>query len=67
MRKRWCRHLQRICGTKQLWEVLAFTGRFDIDFFEKTLSQKDLGGDAEATGQDSAARQKRAELFYKTN
>ena len=28
-RKRWCRHLQRICGSKVLWEVVAFTGRFD--------------------------------------
>ena len=29
--KRWCRHLQRVCGTGQLWEVLAFHGRFDAE------------------------------------
>ena len=35
MRKRWHRHLQRVCGSKQIWEVLVFSGRFDAD----TLSQ----------------------------
>ena len=33
-RKRWCRHLQRVAGTKQIWEVIAFSGRFD----EETLT-----------------------------
>ena len=28
-RKRWHRHLQRICGTKQVWEILSFTGCFE--------------------------------------
>ncbi len=36
-RKRWCRHLQRVCGTKQIWEVLAYTGRFDVDLLRQTL------------------------------
>ncbi len=31
-RKRRCRHLQRVCGTKQIWEVLAFSGRFDVEW-----------------------------------
>ena len=34
-RKRWCRHLQRVCGSKQLWEVLLFSGRFDVDTFRE--------------------------------
>ena len=28
--KRWKRHLQRVCGTEQLWKVLAFSGTFDM-------------------------------------
>ena len=28
-RKRWCWHLQRGGGTKQIWEILAFTGLLD--------------------------------------
>ena len=34
-RKRWCRHLQRICGAKPIWEVIAFTGRFDHELARK--------------------------------
>ena len=29
-RKRWHRHLQRLAGSKQIWEILAFTGLFDV-------------------------------------
>ena len=36
-RKRWCRHLQRICGAKVLWEVIAFTGRFEPTLLSKTV------------------------------
>ena len=36
-RKRWHRHLQRICGTKQIWEVLAFSGRFDVRYLTQAL------------------------------
>ena len=32
-RSRWCLHLQRTCGTKELWEILSFTGRFDPEIF----------------------------------
>ena len=28
-RKRWHRHLQRICGTYQVWRILSFTGCFE--------------------------------------
>ena len=31
--------MQRICGTKQIWEVLAFTGRFDADILGKTMEE----------------------------
>ena len=36
-RKRWHRHLQRICGTKQIWEVLVFSGFFDRLMLEQAL------------------------------
>ena len=39
-RKRWCRHLQRSCGTKQIWEILAFTGRFDLQTLEAALTRE---------------------------
>ena len=37
--KRWCRHLQRVCGTKQLWEVLAFSGTFDLDMLAEKYTR----------------------------
>ena len=40
-RKRWCRHLQRVGGTKQIWEVLAFSGRFDTEMLLAALHQDD--------------------------
>ena len=36
-RKRWCLHLQRMCGSKQLWEVIAFTGCFDPVVLQQAL------------------------------
>ena len=39
-RKRWCRHLQRICGAKPIWEVIAFTGRFDHELARKAVERK---------------------------
>ena len=41
--KRWCRHLQRVCGTKQLWEVLAFSGTFDLECWPKNRKDVRLG------------------------
>ena len=46
-RKRWCRHLQRVCGTKQIWEILAFTGRFDPDIFRKAFQSSKQNRDLE--------------------
>ena len=39
-RKRWYQHLQRVCGSKQMWEVLAFSGRFDVDLLTQALKGK---------------------------
>ena len=46
-RKRWCRHLQRVCGTKQIWEVLAYTGNFDVEYIEQTLQSTNAHDDDE--------------------
>ena len=61
-RKRWCRHLQRVCGTKQLWEVLAFSGFFDIDMLGQALSTE-LGADG-PPARDEQAQRRRRELHH---
>ena len=33
MRSRWSRHMQRMVGTIQMWQVLSITGKFDPQFF----------------------------------
>ena len=50
--KRWRRHLQRICGTKQIWETLAFTGRFEADKLREALRSSEQDGDVEEETQD---------------
>ena len=47
-RSRWCRHLQRACGSKQSWEVLAFTGRFDVCFLLAAAQEPDPDAEAKA-------------------
>ena len=46
-RKRWCRHLQRMCGTKSLFEMLAFTGDLDLQKLAQAVrtSEKDRRDD----------------------
>ena len=39
-RSRWCRHLQRISGTKQIWEVLTFSGFFDVPMLEQLVQKQ---------------------------
>jgi len=40
-RQRWCRELQRRCGSKQLWELVSFTGRFDPEWLRQRLKEQD--------------------------
>ena len=40
-RQRWHRELQRRCGSKQLWELVSFTGRFDSELLAQALSKPD--------------------------
>lgn len=44
MRKRWCRELQRRCGTKLFWEIVSLVGVWEPVRLDKSLSSK---GDAE--------------------
>ena len=48
-RKRWHRHLQRVCGSKQIWETLADTGRFAVDIFREALRSFEQDPDAMGT------------------
>ena len=47
-RSRWCRHLRRACGTKHIWEMLAFTGRFDVKLLRAPVQERDPDAEAEA-------------------
>jgi hypothetical protein len=64
-RKRWCRHLQRVCGTKQIWEILAFTGRFDADILRQAVCSSEQEGHAEEEAQDEDQQQRRRLLHAK--
>ncbi len=63
-RSRWHRHLQRICGTKQIWEVLSFTGRFDVATLEKALHKDKDEATTPAPPTDEAAVQHRIRLHH---
>ena len=37
-RKRWCREMQRRCGSRVLWELISFSGRFDPEWLRGALA-----------------------------
>ena len=54
--------MQRACGTKQIWEILAFTGRFDADTLRATLALRSSERDRdteEAMQDDTYEKQRR--------
>ena len=63
-RKRWCRHLQRVAGSKQFWEVLAFTGRFDAELLRRTLHSGEAEEEREHPAPDPDEKQRRIALHY---
>ena len=34
-RSRWCRELQRRCGTKQMWEAVSFNGGINVEALQR--------------------------------
>ena len=42
--------MQRVCGTKQIWEMLAFTGRFEAETFRAALTLKSPERDGDTEG-----------------
>ena len=62
--KRWCRHLQRLCGTKQIWEVLAFFGRFDVGRLLEALHAEATNETAEPPAHDEVSQQNRLRLHH---
>ena len=64
-RKRWHRHLQRICGSKQVWEILSFTGCFDPGLLEKAVKKdKDGQQDGEEKKQE-VDQEERVRLMHR--
>ncbi len=61
---RWHSHVQRLCGTEQIWEVLAFTGRFDVTWLEKALRADADDSIAPLPLRDEAAQQHRRQLHH---
>ena len=37
IRKRWFRELQKRCGTRQLWELISFTGKWDPQWLQEKV------------------------------
>ena len=62
-KKRWRVHLEEVCGTKQIWEVLAFTGWFHSDSFLEVLRLSGQDRDAKEKPQ-IVHRQQRRDLHH---
>ena len=63
-RKRWHRHLQRVAGTKQIWEVLAFSGRFEVQMLVDLLHNQRDGETAEPADREQVSDEERRRLYY---
>ena len=64
-RKRWHRHLQRICGSKQVWEILSFTGRFDPGLLEKAVKKDKDGQQDEEEEKQQVDQEERVRLMHR--
>ena len=63
-RKRWCRHLQRVCGTKQIWEVLAFSGYFHVDMLQQALHNEPKDETAVPPARGATSHEERRRLHH---
>ena len=48
---------RRVCGTKQIWEILAYTGCFDVEVLKEALQKPDPDAEAEAAPEVSKEEQ----------
>ncbi len=63
-RKRWHRHLQRVWGSKQIWEMIVFTGRFDVNWLERALRTEAVDAPAGPVTGDDATKEHRLRLHH---
>ena len=61
--------MQRVCGTKQIREILASSGRFDPDTLREALRRPaaqdgDAEEDAEEDARDAADQEQRHRLLH---
>ena len=65
-----CRHnlddawKQRKCGSKQIWDMLAFTGGFDIEFLREALHAEQRDDAPEPPAPDLDSQQRREQLVH---
>ena len=64
-RKRWHRHLQRICGTKQVWEILSFTGCFDPALIQAAVMRGKDGQQDEEEEKQQVDQEERVRLMHR--
>ncbi len=62
--KRWQLHLQCVCGSKQIWELLAFTGGFDVHWLERALHAEADNASTPPHPREEAAHQHRRRLHH---
>ena len=56
--------MQRVAGTKQIWEVLAFSGRFEVPMLVDALSNQRDGETAEPADREQASDEERRRLYH---
>ena len=66
-RSRWCRELQRRAGSKVLWELISFTGKFCPELLSRQLEQDPHEKD-EPSAEDQTLHQRllQARLMWRT-
>ena len=64
-RKRWHRHLQRICGTKQVWENLSFTGCFEPALIQAAVMRGKDGQQDEEEEKQQVDQEERVRLMHR--
>ena len=64
-RKRWHRHLQRICGSKQVWEILSFTGCFELALIQAAVMRGKDGQQDEEEEKQQVDQEERVRLMHR--